>query len=124
MVIPLIATVAAALLAVATLFAADYQRTRATAVDAQLEQLVLAGGADACQRAQHAGDAWEAEAWTVALPAELAGDGARLTARGVREGNGMTVTIDARLGGRQLSQQMGLQWVSGGWQMTDARLGK
>lgn len=99
--------------------AAQGRRTRAAVVDAQLRQLLLAGGADVVARSADWPDD-PAGGWSVDVPAAgfTVGVRVRLTGAGAAEA---TVTADGEH--RRAVQRLTLRRAGGKWRLTGASLG-
>jgi hypothetical protein len=101
---------------------ADFQRTRLSANAAQLRQLLLAGCQAARQRIADGNVA--GPVFTIALPGELASDGAVLTVT-PSDGNSAddaTMSIDARWGGHRASERIRFHRGDSGWVLAEVTL--
>ena len=101
--------------------AAQGRRTRAAVVDAQLRQLLLAGGADVVARSADWGDA-TAGSWTMAVPAELAGCTVNVRVEPTDAGAAQA-TVTAAADRRRAVQRMTFKRVEDRWRLTGASLG-
>lgn len=110
----MIGLVAIALVTLGAAFSSQLKRTRAAAADTQLRQLLTAGAAIATQSA--------ADDQDVALPKELADDGASLHVSIRRDGERATAEINAKLRERSMNQTLHLERRDGTWKITDAAL--
>ena len=96
------------------------RRTRAAVVDAQLRQLLLAGGADVVARS----DTWPADprgVWTMGVPADLAGltVGVGVTSTGAGSAEAV---VTARGDGRRAVQRMVWRRADARWQLAAVTL--
>jgi type II secretory pathway pseudopilin PulG len=124
-VIVLLGLVAAAMASVTTLVVYDARRTRQVRSEAQLREMLLAGAAAAQARAatwsQEAGE----QSWSVALPPELAREGAALTVRLVPQGQDeLRATVTAQLDERSMRQRLALKREGQAWKVAAAALGE
>ena len=122
MAIILIGMVAVALTVMTALFTQQARRTRIVRTDAQLRQLLLAGGASVEERSL----TWQADVaeqqWSVALPANPISDGAALSIHLAPTDRGAEATVEAKLGGRTARQTLSLTRTESKWQVSAARL--
>ncbi len=121
----LVGLVAAALTTVTADLLADGRRTRSAVTEAQLRQLLLAGGAEAAARsARWPAGGPAAESWSAALPAELASAGyaVRAEARPTPAGSAVVVVTATGLGHRA-TERVQFAPVDGRWRATAAALG-
>jgi hypothetical protein len=102
--------------------AADWQRTRTTATDAQLRQLLLAGCQAARQRLAD-GDV-AGQGFAVQLPTDLAADGAVLTVApaSTNGSSDATITVNARYSGHRSSEQLRFHHGDAGWVLVDVAI--
>ena len=119
MAISLIILVGAALVVVSSGIVADVKKTRNDAVDAQLRELLIAGEAVAARDVAAAPDA---KAVAVALPPELAAEGAALKLTPARDGEKVTVGVDAEFAHRRARQVLTFTRDGDRWKLVDARL--
>ena len=113
----LVGLVTATLAVVSTSLVIDARRTRSAATQAELRQLLLAGGAEVMARSLAWGEvAPPAGTWAVGLPPALAGYSASVH---VPNGSAETAvaTVTASGGGRRASQQIKLTHSAGQWQV-------
>jgi hypothetical protein len=108
--ISLIILVGATLAIMGSYFAAEAKRSAAQQSEAQLRQLVIAGGAVALERAEKPAHTDE-----VALPPALKADGASLTVHVSGEGDQRGATIVATIGPRRLEQTLQLNRSGERW---------
>ena len=112
-------TTAATAVTLSTL-TADGRRTRAAVAEAQLRQLLLAGGADLSARAA----VWPADApalsWSIAPPLP----GYTIEVRVAPDGPAATATVTAHGDGRRLTERVRLtRSPDGHWRTISAELG-
>jgi len=102
--------------------AADWQRTRAEATEAQLRQLLLAGCQAARQRLADGNAAGRQIA--IALPTDLASDGAQLVlvpaaANGPADAK---MAVNAQYAGHRSSEQLQFHRGDAGWALVDVAM--
>ena len=125
MAISMILLVGAALATVGVYFAHEAKRTQAQGVEAQLRQLLTAGGVAAVERAGSA-TAASGEEKAVELPVELASRGASVTVRIDGSGDERTALVTAQvvtqLGARHMEQSLKLHRAGEKWSVVAAEL--
>ena len=119
--VALVGIAAAAVVALSASLTADAQRTRRTAQDAQLRQLLLAGAASVADRAAQWPEAPDAKGWEVALPQPLIGRGTIRILDASQEGR-TTYRVEATFDGRHASTDLRLERRGGSWQVISAEL--
>ena len=107
----MIALVGAALVTLGTVFASQVKRTRAAASEAQLRQLLVAGAVVATQMTEDDRE--------IALPKELANDGATLHVKIHRDGDRATVEIVAKVQSRVLDETIRMEGRDGKWRIIE-----
>ena len=118
--ITLLILVSATLAVVASAFSADARRTRAAAADAQLRQLLTAGGLAASAKLRSRDI--QTTRQTIPLPRDLAGNSATLTvATSVADGIA-TVQVEAELGSARAGQVLRFSQRDGVWSVMLAEL--
>lgn len=123
--ITMLALAGAAILVITRQFGAEITRTRLSATDAQLRQLLLAAAQDVRDRAREWPPAPAAAQWTIEPATALEQDGAVVSLRSLPlSPTAMQVQIDARIGQRNGGQLLHLIRSPDGWSITDAELGK
>ena len=120
--ITLILLVGATLAAVAAAFSADARRTRTLGSDAQLRQLLTAGAIAAAEQLKAAGGDVPTGEKAIPLPADLGDRGASLKVSAAREGDAVTVVVDATLATRHARQTVRFTQRDGRWTPTAAEL--
>src|SRR5687768_3150673 len=116
--IMLIGLVGATLATVAVMFISQHKRTRAEAVETQIRQLLTAGAAMAVHQLDQPGGEH-----ALALPAELAAEGAKLVIKTKPAGDSASVDFEGSLRGRRMMQTLRFERRDGKWKLTDAVLG-
>lgn len=120
----LIAVIGAAMGAISAAVSADARRTVDQARDAQLEQMLLAGVADAPARLAAQAPV-EGQAWALPLPESLSSQSASLDVRvGPVQPNGSAMLlIRATIDGRHAEQTASFNLTNNTWALTSAELG-
>ena len=117
-----LAIVGVAIVSLATATSADGFRTLRQAQSAQLEQMLLAGAADAVEHLRGS-PAKTNESWNTNLPAELASaDGVLHTNVISASDDSARLRIVARLPGRSETQSLAFKRESGRWRLVSAEL--
>jgi len=122
--IVLLAVVSGALVVLARRVSYEVSRTRTTAEDAQLRQLLMAGARRAVAKSAVWGNSPVAATWQMHLPEPLASAGASvsLDLAPTPEGT-VKVRIEARVEPRQALQTLDFKHVNGMWYAAGAHLG-
>jgi hypothetical protein len=119
----MIAFVATAMLATSGMVSVDAKRTLNRSVQAQLDQLLLAGAADAIVRLNSNPPPAPDATWDIPLPPDLAGSATlHTTVVATDPTTGTTLSIRATLADRTSEQTLHLQSTSGAWHIVSADL--
>jgi hypothetical protein len=122
--IAMMALASAAIVVLTRQLGYEVTRTRLAVTDAQLRELLVAGGRDAAVRARGWGKEPNASDWQIDLPQPLKTQGATLTLRSRPVSPTMAeVQMDARIEDRRISQTLHFSHAGGDWALTDAELG-
>ena len=123
--IAMMALASAAIVVLTRQLGYEVTRTRLAVTDAQLRQLLVAGGRDAVTRARDWGKEAGASDWQMDLPQPLQAQGATLTLRSRPISPIMAeIEMDAQIEDRKISQTLHFSHAPGGWVLTDAELGR
>jgi type II secretory pathway component PulK len=123
MAILMIVLVATAMLAMSGVVSVDARRTLNRSMQAQLDQLLLAGAEDAILRLNSDPQIASGSSWEIQLPPDLAGSATLRTAVvSLDPSNGATLSIRATLPDRASEQTLHLQSTSGAWHLISADL--
>ena len=114
-----LAVVAIAITALYAAVSDDARRSISQSIDAQLEQMLIAGAYDA---KMHLGSA-PGQSWNTDLPLELAEQGGKLQITLVTvDSKQAAIQVVAHLGKRTDSQSIHFQMRDGSWDLVDAQL--
>jgi len=103
----------------------EVTRTRLAVTDAQLRQLLVAGGRDAVAHAREWGKEAGVSDWQIDLPQPLKTQGATLMLGSRPVSPTMAeIRMDAQIEDRKISQTLHFSHAAGGWAPTDAELGR
>jgi len=118
----ILALVAVAIAALASATTSDAKRTIRKWESAQLDQMLLAGAADAVARLK-SGTSEQGRSWSVDIPDELAGDEASVNGSITSStSESLSIQISARLGDRRARQILTFKRAGASWQLADAKL--
>src|SRR5260221_12065473 len=112
--VAMVGIAAAAVIALSASLTADAQRTRRTAHDSQVRQLLLAGAASVADHAAGWAEAPQASGWEVALPQPLIGQGTLRIINASQEGR-TAYRVEAAFDGRHGSTDLCLERRDGHW---------
>lgn len=118
----MLVVVVAAMLVIGQTFTLDARRTLARQLDAQLDQMLLAGTVDASAKLA-ASPAVPVDTWKVALPDSISGSSSLeiMPAQG-NTAEDARMTIHAIYADRKASQHIRFQKINGVWKLTAAEL--
>jgi type II secretory pathway component PulK len=119
----ILALVAVAIVTLASATSSDGRRTIYNWQSAQLDQMLLAGAADASVRLK-TGAPEDGQSWYVELPRDLASDGATLsTSVTSKTSDALQLSVRATLGDRSARQTLTYKREGGqSWKLVDAKL--
>jgi hypothetical protein len=120
----MIVVVVAAMLLVGQTFTLDAKRTLGRTIDAQLDQMLLAGVSSATTRLSGASAPPEAP-WNIELPDSLAGDSKLVVTPAVPASpDEIKMTIQATFADRAAAQTVTFRRMNNAWKLTGAQLEK
>lgn len=121
--IAVLALAGAAIVVITRQLGYEITRTRLAATDAQLRELLIAGGRDAVSRSGNWGAPPDASEWQIDLPRPLKEVGATLKLQSNPVSpTAVEVHVDARMGDRAASQLLHFSKAADRWTLADVQL--